>query len=74
LVIGRWQNHSCPGDPYPTTVSEFSKITVIRSVGLAKGQRRTADDGFYVFAAAFFFCATVPLRGPLRVRAFVCVR
>src|SRR5579864_2310391 len=28
----------------------------------------------YVFAVAFFFCATVPLRGPFRVRAFVCVR
>src|SRR5579863_6356202 len=28
----------------------------------------------YVFAVAFFFWATVPLRGPLRVRAFVCVR
>src|SRR5580658_8769490 len=30
--------------------------------------------GFYVFAAAFFLIATVPLRGPLRVRALVCVR
>src|SRR6266702_4205479 len=30
--------------------------------------------GFYVFAVAFLFCATVPLRGPLRVRALVCVR
>src|ERR1700732_4065136 len=29
---------------------------------------------FYVFVVAFFFCATVPLRGPLRVRALVCVR
>src|SRR6185437_13348314 len=28
----------------------------------------------YVFAVDFFFCATVPLRGPLRVRALVCVR
>src|SRR5690348_12606610 len=28
----------------------------------------------YVFAADFFFCATVPLRGPLRVRALVWVR
>src|SRR5919204_2123573 len=28
----------------------------------------------YVFAVDFFFCAIVPLRGPLRVRAFVCVR
>src|SRR5690348_10262501 len=28
----------------------------------------------YVFAAAFFLFATVPLRGPLRVRALVCVR
>src|ERR1700756_3836172 len=28
----------------------------------------------YVLDAAFFLFATVPLRGPLRVRAFVCVR
>src|SRR5690242_9727717 len=31
-------------------------------------------SGDYVFAAAFFLLATVPLRGPLRVRALVCVR
>src|SRR5262249_18868168 len=31
-----------------------------------------AED--YVFAAAFFLLATVPLRGPLRVRALVWVR
>src|SRR5262249_40018927 len=28
----------------------------------------------YVFALAFFLLATVPLRGPLRARALVCVR
>src|SRR5215471_6486863 len=28
----------------------------------------------YVFAVAFFLFATVPRRGPLRVRALVCVR
>src|SRR6185437_2994571 len=28
----------------------------------------------YLRAATFFFAATAPLRGPLRVRAFVCVR
>src|SRR3990172_12489765 len=28
----------------------------------------------YVFAADFFLAATVPRRGPLRVRALVCVR
>ena len=28
----------------------------------------------YFRAATFFFAATAPLRGPLRVRAFVCVR
>src|SRR5690348_8398875 len=37
-------------------------------------QRATANSCFYVFAAAFFLFATVPLRGPLRVRALVCVR
>jgi len=31
-------------------------------------------DGFYVLVAVFFFAATVPLRGPFRVRALVCVR
>src|SRR5271166_2036607 len=29
---------------------------------------------FYVFPVAFFLLATVPLRGPLRVRALVWVR
>src|SRR5438552_13095906 len=40
------------------------------------GQRPTANDRrpVYVFADAFFRFATVPLRGPLRVRALVCVR
>ena len=28
----------------------------------------------YLRAAIFFFAATAPLRGPLRVRALVCVR
>src|SRR5947209_15699877 len=42
----------------------------------APGQRPRAKSQQldYVFDAAFFFCATVPLRGPLRVRALVCVR
>src|ERR1039458_429510 len=29
---------------------------------------------YYVFDVAFFLLATVPRRGPLRVRALVCVR
>src|SRR5271157_1002704 len=39
-------------------------------------QRPKTNDQrrFYVFVAVFFFAATVPLRGPFRVRAFVCVR
>src|SRR6185437_12228861 len=41
------------------------------------GRRSAAGCRFchdYVFAAAFFLFATVPLRGPLRVRALVWVR
>src|SRR5437764_14632874 len=34
----------------------------------------TLKPALYVFAAAFFLLATVPLRGPLRLRALVCVR
>src|SRR5207302_8011736 len=37
-------------------------------------ENRELRTRFYVFAAAFFLFATVPLRGPLRVRALVCVR
>src|SRR5580704_2902535 len=37
-------------------------------------QRLTTNDALYVFVAVFFFAATVPLRGPFRVRALVCVR
>src|SRR4029077_3956140 len=37
-------------------------------------ENRDLRTRFYVFAAAFFLFATVPLRGPLRVRALVCVR
>src|SRR5882724_9624964 len=46
----------------------------LSSSALANDQRRSANDWFYVFAATFFFCATVPLRGPFLVRALVCVR
>src|ERR1700733_7449909 len=58
-------------------MNQFSVLSsrVLRTSGsnsrTGNGERRT---GFYVFAVAFFFWATVPLRGPLRVRAFVCVR
>src|SRR5205807_1347685 len=37
-------------------------------------ENRELRTRFYVFAAAFFLFATVPLRGPFRVRALVCVR
>src|SRR5207244_2221555 len=40
---------------------------------LRQSEWRAANSD-YVFAADFFFWATVPLRGPLRVRALVWVR
>src|SRR5450432_161463 len=40
----------------------------------AKCQWLICQVQVYVFVAAFFLFATVPLRGPLRVRALVCVR
>src|SRR5690348_14677508 len=52
--------------------SQFSVLSCPAAVLITDNrQRRT---GFYVFAADFFFCATVPLRGPFRVRALVWVR
>ena len=47
------------------SVTPFSAVTENRAL--------RAERCFYAFAV-FFFCATVPLRGPLRVRALVCVR
>src|ERR1700732_685047 len=37
-----------------------------------ESKTRQTDD--YFRAATFFFAATAPFRGPLRVRALVCVR
>src|SRR4029077_6204449 len=39
----------------------------------SEGARSTLC-AYHVFADAFFLLATVPRRGPLRVRALVCVR
>src|ERR1700721_2565402 len=51
----------------------FQSLLVRRSplalAKVAKDQRRV-----YVLVAVFFFAATVPLRGPFRVRALVWVR
>src|SRR5271155_3427561 len=53
----------------------FQSLVVRRSSLVTSRQPRTNDQRrFYVLVAVFFFAATVPLRGPLRVRAFVWVR
>src|SRR5579864_549348 len=54
-------------------VRRSQKLYSLPSV-LANDRWPTTDDGPYVFAAAFLRFATVPLRGPFRVRALVCVR
>src|SRR5215467_2393270 len=62
--------------PVPPAAAGFA-INSLFALGhqlLARGERPKANSGFYVFAVAFFFCATVPLRGPFLVRAFVWVR
>src|SRR5258707_15003362 len=51
-----------------------SQFPVLENPVLTENRELRTDNGCYVFAVAFFFCATVPLRGPLRVRALVCVR
>src|SRR5579864_5991282 len=54
----------------------FQSLVVGRSSIVVFCQRPRTNDQrrIYVFVAVFFFAATVPLRGPLRVRALVCVR
>src|SRR5581483_609806 len=66
-----------PGAAAPAAgfaIFEFSVLGSQRSVRLTEDRGPRTGNWFYVFAVAFFFCATVPLRGPLRVRALVCVR
>src|ERR1700680_2777117 len=49
------------------------KTTAACGIGFGQRPKTDGQRPVYVFAAAFFLLATVPLRGPLRVRAFVCV-
>ena len=55
-------------------VSVLSSQFSVTSAPETENWEPRTGNWFYVFAADFFFCATVPLRGPLRVRALVCVR
>src|SRR5213594_3897597 len=79
-VLGRWLlvvgKISHPTIMHPNNSSKVTCLTVTSIVAPGFGQqpKTKTNDGSYVFAVAFFFCATVPLRGPLRVRALVCVR
>src|SRR5579863_9435303 len=59
-------------------ISEFSVLSTQFSVETSSPKTENwelrTDNWGYVFAVAFFFWATVPLRGPLRVLALVWVR
>src|SRR5580700_8863382 len=62
------------GAAVPPAATGFAIVSVQWSV--ARGQFCQGCTGHcsYVFVVAFFLVDTVPLRGPLRVRALVCVR
>src|SRR5262245_35555096 len=65
------------GDAAPPAASGFAIVILSLAVGLrslAKDQRRRPRTIFYVFAVDCRLIATVPLRGPLRVRELVWVR
>src|SRR6266404_9301357 len=52
----------------------FLSVAPAPAAGLAIWSLFLFQTRYYVLEAVFFLFATVPLRGPLRVRALVCVR
>src|ERR1700684_925073 len=63
---------AAPGAAAAASFVSFANVSSSRV--LPAGRSNQSPDQHHLRAMVFFFAATAPLRGPLRVRALVCVR
>src|ERR1700722_16930001 len=54
--------------------SQPQRLKPLESASCTARLKPCPYENLYLRAIVFFFAATAPLRGPLRVRALVCVR